>query len=348
MTGFPELKRMHEQLQTRVPKLLFPPSLPRRASVAVILRWKANTPHLHEEKVYLEEFFSKHENASSMDGRVEVLYMLRATRATDKWSGHVGFPGGKEEKNETDYETAVREVKEEVGLDLTTSDFASLGKLDCREIKTYENKLLMVLTPFVFLQLAQETPALTLQSSEVTAVEWVPLSFFLSATPSQYEFVAEKVAPRVIGKKVKNPIAQSVLGNVTFPSIVLPSDTHFFRLWGITLRITQEVLDLTQPCPKGRPSWRDIHPSKEALPFMILCRTPPTFNSKDLAFFFWLFHRISLYKTPLPDNALACKFAYDSTYFGAFQKAVRMSLFVRLIGSVLTLYLAKRLYQRPM
>lgn len=36
----------------------------------------------------------------------ELLYIKRSTRDGDQWSGHVAFPGGKQESGESDLETA--------------------------------------------------------------------------------------------------------------------------------------------------------------------------------------------------------------------------------------------------
>ncbi|KAG5458036.1 MAG: hypothetical protein BJ554DRAFT_1822 [Olpidium bornovanus] len=52
-------------------------------------------------------------------GTPEILFIKRATRAGDRWSGHVAFPGGKQEPSETARQTAERETREELGLDLT-------------------------------------------------------------------------------------------------------------------------------------------------------------------------------------------------------------------------------------
>ena len=52
------------------------------------------------------------------DTYLELFYILRAFRKNDQWSGQVGFPGGMKEKNETYFETAIREVKEEIDINL--------------------------------------------------------------------------------------------------------------------------------------------------------------------------------------------------------------------------------------
>ena len=50
---------------------------------------------------------------------VELLFIERAAHARDPWSGNIGFPGGKLEKDDRDLQHAAqRESLEEVGIDL--------------------------------------------------------------------------------------------------------------------------------------------------------------------------------------------------------------------------------------
>jgi 8-oxo-dGTP pyrophosphatase MutT (NUDIX family) len=59
---------------------------------------------------------------------LEVLFIERAPRAGDPWSGDLGFPGGKEEEADSDpRQSAERETREEIGLDL--QDGSYLGRL---------------------------------------------------------------------------------------------------------------------------------------------------------------------------------------------------------------------------
>jgi 8-oxo-dGTP pyrophosphatase MutT (NUDIX family) len=63
------------------------------------------------------------------DHETEVLLIRRAERAGDPWSGHMAFPGGHQEPSDPDsYTTAVRETREEIGLDLREHEY--LGPLD--------------------------------------------------------------------------------------------------------------------------------------------------------------------------------------------------------------------------
>ncbi len=47
----------------------------------------------------------------------DTLILRRVSKTEDRWSGYWNFPGGKTEGGETHYETAMRELYEEVGGD---------------------------------------------------------------------------------------------------------------------------------------------------------------------------------------------------------------------------------------
>ena len=56
------------------------------------------------------------------ESKPRTLLIKRATHLDDPWSGQIAFPGGKmSEGDKSAMETAVRETKEEVGVDLATS-----------------------------------------------------------------------------------------------------------------------------------------------------------------------------------------------------------------------------------
>lgn len=59
----------------------------------------------------------------------EVLFIERAHHPQDPWSGNLAFPGGRIEPTDADArQTAERETREEIGLDLAQSIY--LGQLD--------------------------------------------------------------------------------------------------------------------------------------------------------------------------------------------------------------------------
>jgi 8-oxo-dGTP pyrophosphatase MutT (NUDIX family) len=60
---------------------------------------------------------------------LRLLMIRRAETEGDRWSGHIGFPGGRMEPSDADERaTAERECREELGLDLRAA--RPLGRLD--------------------------------------------------------------------------------------------------------------------------------------------------------------------------------------------------------------------------
>jgi 8-oxo-dGTP pyrophosphatase MutT (NUDIX family) len=104
------------------------------------------------------------------DHGIEALFIHRAVRAGDTWSGQIAFPGGRRDPEDPDLRaTAIREVREEIGVDLAAAEL--LGVLDDLHPRT---PILppVVVRPFVFA--LKDPPPFTL-SAEVQAVFWVPL-----------------------------------------------------------------------------------------------------------------------------------------------------------------------------
>lgn len=135
------LINLHRHPYPEVPN---PPGAKRRSSVALILRirpryehWPLNTQKLDKSisiSQQVDDFFSqdwvKH-------GDPEVLFIKRATRKGDRWTGHIALPGGKRDpEDEDDLSTAIRETSEEIGLDMTTDDYIPIANLPERVVTT--------------------------------------------------------------------------------------------------------------------------------------------------------------------------------------------------------------------
>src|SRR5437867_5071185 len=101
---------------------------------------------------------------------LETLFIHRAVRAGDTWSGQIAFPGGRREPTDADLRaTAIRETREEVGVDLTAAE--PLGVLDDMYPRTPVLPPVVV-RPFVFGLV--ERPPITLNDGEVREAFWVP------------------------------------------------------------------------------------------------------------------------------------------------------------------------------
>lgn len=158
-------------------------------------------------------------------GTPELLYIKRSARQGDKWSAHVAFPGGRrEEGDENGLYTAMRETWEEVGLDLAESEFLSIGQLDDREITTSLGKrLLMVLSPYVFLQTSPFSPLPELQETEVASAHWIPLHLLYTPQP-KWGLTSVDIASRLAPKSPAVRWAlRALVGKMDFRCILLPN-----------------------------------------------------------------------------------------------------------------------------
>jgi 8-oxo-dGTP pyrophosphatase MutT (NUDIX family) len=154
------------------------------------------------------------------DDGLEVLFIHRAEREGDPWSGQIAFPGGRYEPSDTDLRaTAMRETREEIGVDLTSAEW--LGTLSDLRPRTPLLPPIYV-RPFVFA--LPQRPAVEL-SQEVQSVFWVPMGRF--AEPNARLDV--RLAVRGINLDVTAFTAGDRL------------------IWGMTERILTSFLDLTRP-----------------------------------------------------------------------------------------------------
>ncbi|MGE5801806.1 MAG: NUDIX hydrolase [Gemmatimonadota bacterium] len=100
---------------------------------------------------------------------LEALFIHRAVRVGDTWSGQIAFPGGRREPSDPDLlTTAIRETLEEIGVDLSRAE--RLGVLDDLYPRTPVLPPVVV-RPFVFALTAQPNIVI---SPEVQTAFWVP------------------------------------------------------------------------------------------------------------------------------------------------------------------------------
>jgi 8-oxo-dGTP pyrophosphatase MutT (NUDIX family) len=142
-------------------------------------------------------------------GAGELLFIERAQRAGDPWSGHMAFPGGRRESIDADLRaTALRETLEEVGF----APPRLLGRLD--DFQGSRGPAVPDLVVGAFVYTVPERPAIVL-SPEVQCTVWVPLADLGDpARWAEHELVGQN-------------------GKQLFPAICYDR----FRIWGLTLRI---------------------------------------------------------------------------------------------------------------
>jgi 8-oxo-dGTP pyrophosphatase MutT (NUDIX family) len=146
----------------------------------------------------------------------ELLFIKRAEREGDPWSGHVAFPGGRHDpRDATIFDTAVRETMEEVGLDLTTRATA-IGRLEDLPAVARGRRTGLVITPIIF---ALDSEAVTLApNEEVAATLWVPLGQL-----ARFEG-AGTMTYRYLGKDLELPclrLGEHVLWGLTYRMVTL-------------------------------------------------------------------------------------------------------------------------------
>ncbi|KAN0015680.1 hypothetical protein ACTFIU_008423 [Dictyostelium citrinum] len=201
---------------------------------------------------------------------LELLYLKRFSRNGN--NGEVCFPGGKIELNETEQEAAERETLEEVSIDLKDSNnFTLIGQLDDKF--TYDQ---IGVHSFIYLQLCKETPKIILSPNELVDYGWVNLDYILNSNNnnrnskrggsfiknSENNNDIEKiqfttVSEITISKRLKSSyLLRKICDHLYVPYLMLPIvSTYQFRLWGLTLDITSDLLKRltgSSPIPNAR------------------------------------------------------------------------------------------------
>jgi len=152
------------------------------------------------------------------DGSPELLFIKRAEYPGDPWSGQIAFPGGREESGDASLqETAIRETREETGIDLAHEGMV-IGVLD--DLRPVRVRLpAVVVRPYV--AVLQRDDALEL-SAEVALAFWIPFG---------------QLAERELWRE-DTVVARGVQINAR----VFRHDDHV--IWGMTERILAQLLDL--------------------------------------------------------------------------------------------------------
>lgn len=150
----------------------------------------------------------------------EVLFIRRAERPGDPWSGHMAFPGGRASEHDPDLlATAIRETREEVGIDLSPAHL--LGRLPDLPAFSRARGTNLVVTPFVFA--LRSDPVIVPNRVEVATTLWVPLATLANGV-GKTSFELDYAGQRYV-----------------LPCIHLEPGQH--RLWGMTYRMLETLLD---------------------------------------------------------------------------------------------------------
>jgi len=161
------------------------------------------------------------------DERPELLFIERAQRTGDPWSGHMAFPGGRvSPEDASPRHAAERETWEEVGLSLATADH--LGHLADIEGNRRFRQDDLVISAHVYH--VADPPPLVVDRREVREAFWFPVAGLLS--PDRH---VDYATPHV--------------REYSFPGIrVGHPERHV--VWGLTYRLLDLFLDaIERPLP---------------------------------------------------------------------------------------------------
>lgn len=203
----PSLDRIRRALAAHEPEVLASDGL-RQAAVAVVLRGDPVRP--------------------------ELLFIERAQHASDPWSGHMAFPGGRIEPDDASARRAAeRETFEEVGVGL--EDAERLGRLDDMQGHRVSGVPRLVVSAFVYHVTA---PVELVPNYEVSQAFWFPVSALLD-DERHVDYATTQIA------------------GMRFPGIQVGEPGRHV-VWGLTYRFLEEFLRIV-----GRPlpdRWDEIRP----------------------------------------------------------------------------------------
>ncbi|MFO8142757.1 MAG: CoA pyrophosphatase [Marinobacter sp.] len=155
----------------------------------------------------------------SEDGGVELLFIQRARREGDPWSGDMAFPGGRmQPEDASPRATAERETLEETGVDLRRHGRFQ-GRLSDLITRHHSRWRPMVVTPYVYQW--RGTQPVTL-NHEVEQVVWISLDY-LAAKENQSRLPW-----------------RTPLGTINLPCCRYQN----YCIWGLSYSMLQELLAL--------------------------------------------------------------------------------------------------------
>ena len=148
---------------------------------------------------------------------LRLLFVVRANKKGDPWSGHIAFPGGRVEPGDRDHRhTAERETREETTLDLSTATY--LGQLD----DVTGTTLKIVVSGYVYH--IDTIPNLSL-NYELTESHWIPIESLLVPNRQMYHRLQ----------------LEGFDGSLPAIDILGPDKPI---LWGLTYRLVGQLLQL--------------------------------------------------------------------------------------------------------
>lgn len=193
------LDEIRSRLADHTPQKVTPKANTRQAAVAIIMR-----------------------NLTQQPGQEEMLFIKRAEKDGDPWSGHMAFPGGHLDATDDHLrDAAMRETMEEIALDLSAGEY--LGALDHQHAQPRGRVLDMLIAPHVF-QIDGD-PSFD-PNYEVDEVVWTPLQ-------------------PMVKNEIHDTETKPMAGKPTIFNGYRLQAGHF--VWGLTYRIVKTFFETLDP-----------------------------------------------------------------------------------------------------
>lgn len=117
-------------------------------------------------------------NTIEPNPNIELLLIERSEVKGHRYSGQIGLPGGKIEKDETDLQACIREVQEETGIKLH-NDYFLIGKLPTNFFAHINPKGIQTrVSVYTFFSLNSSEISIQPNLEEVSSAFWQPINYF--------------------------------------------------------------------------------------------------------------------------------------------------------------------------
>lgn len=240
----------------------------RDASIACILRLTPPSSSISTSPLKFDSVdevlnYMSNDAYNIESSRLEILFIKRAMRPGDPWGGHVAWPGGFLNSEESVVSGVRREVLEELGIDLQEGEgcgsaYTHLGSMTPTQFGPSSKTL----NPHVYLKMSTEEPSFVLEEKEVDAVMWVNVQLFLQRTsPSQLDthtVLAEAMLPSFASTGWKKKLVLSAVRLLGFdqwhfPCVRIPprntqastaqhDHSADWVVWGLTFNTIRRLL----------------------------------------------------------------------------------------------------------
>ena len=195
----------------------------------------------HRPKILSHEGMGQASVALILEGSEEdprVLFIERARREGDPWSGQMAFPGGRASPEDDGLRaTAERETREEVGIELGQAAF--LGRIDDQEGRPTSPSGGLLIGAYVY---RLETSQPLAINHEVNEAFWFPVRGLLESRRHVY---------------YRHPAIESM----RFPGIAL-RDPDQYVVWGLTYRFLEIFFEIVgHPLPARSSDLKGFHES---------------------------------------------------------------------------------------